>query len=142
MRHIMAATDGSSGGDRAVDVAAALAKAVGGDLSIVTVAGNLSGEEMRLLTRSEGNIGDVFESLSAQILVAANQRARRLGVSTIKVQTAWGDPAEAVIEAARREHADVIVVGRRGRGQLTGLLLGSVSQKLVSLAPCTVVVVP
>lgn len=141
MRHIMAATDGSSGADRAVDVAAALG-AAGGDLSIVTVAGNLSGEEMRQLARSEGNIGDVLESLSAQILVAANQRARRLGVSTIKVQTAWGDPAEAVIEAARREHADVIVVGRRGRGQLTGLLLGSVSQKLVSLAPCAVVVVP
>jgi len=142
MRHIMGATDGSSGADRAVDVAAALAKAVGGDLSIVTVAGNLSGEEMRLLTRSEGNIGDVLESLSAQILVAASERARRLGVATIKVQTAWGDPAEAVIESARREHADVIVVGRRGRGQLTGLLLGSVSQKLVSLAPCAVVVVP
>ena len=108
----------------------------------MTVAGNLSGEEMRLLTRSEGNIGDVLESLSAQILVAASERARRLGVATIKVQTAWGDPAEAVIESARREHADVIVVGRRGRGQLTGLLLGSVSQKLVSLAPCAVVVVP
>jgi nucleotide-binding universal stress UspA family protein len=138
----MVATDGSSGADRAVDVAAALAKAVGSDLSIVTVAGNLSGEEMRRLTRSEGNIGDVLESLSAQILMGASERTRRLGVATIKVQTAWGDPAEAVIETARREHADVIVVGRRGRGQLTGLLLGSVSQKLVSLAPCTVVVVP
>jgi hypothetical protein len=30
----------------------------------------------------------------------------------------------------------------RGRGQLIGLLLGSISQKLVSLAPCAVVVVP
>jgi len=36
----------------------------------------------------------------------------------------------------------MIGVGRRGQGRLAGLLLGSVSQKLVSLAPCIVVVVP
>ncbi len=39
-------------------------------------------------------------------------------------------------------HADTIVVGKRGLGTLTGLLVGSVTQKLVSLAPCTVIVVP
>ena len=37
---------------------------------------------------------------------------------------------------------DMIVVGRRGRGRLLGLLIGSVSQKLVSLAPCKILVVP
>jgi nucleotide-binding universal stress UspA family protein len=49
MRHIMVATDGSSGADRAVDVAAEPANAVAGDLLIATVAGNISGEEARSL---------------------------------------------------------------------------------------------
>jgi len=57
MRHIMVATDGSEGADRAIDVAAELAKAFGGELLIVTVGGNVSGEELRQLERARGNIG-------------------------------------------------------------------------------------
>ncbi len=142
MRHIMVATDGSEGADRAVDVAAELAKTCGGDLSIVTVGGNLSGDEMRELARAEGNIGDALEALSGQILAAAKTRAQRLGVAQVWLRTGWGDPAQSIIEIAASDHADAIVVGRRGRGRLAGLLLGSVSQKVVSLAPCTVIVVP
>jgi nucleotide-binding universal stress UspA family protein len=142
MRHIMVATDGSSGGDQAVDLAAELTKAVGGTLSIVTVAEILSGEELRRLDRTVGRTADALESLSAQILVDARERAERLGVSNIHTRTWTGDPATAIIEAAKHEKADAIVVGRRGHGRLAGLLLGSVSQKLVSLAPCTVIVVP
>lgn len=142
MQNILVATDGSSSADRAVEVAVELAKALGGHLLILTIAGSFSGEEIRQLVRAERDIADAVESLSTQILIAAKERAQRLGVSAVNMQTAWGDPAEAIIEAARREHADAIVVGRRGRGRLTGLLLGSVSQKIVSLAPCTAVVVP
>jgi nucleotide-binding universal stress UspA family protein len=139
---MLVATDGSAGASRAVDVAAELTKAVGGKLSIVTVGGNLSGEEMRQLARAEGNISDALEAISSRILVEARERARRIGVTDIQVQTSWGDAAEAIIEFARRESADAIVLGRRGRGRLAGVLLGSVSQKVVSLAPCTVIVVP
>lgn len=142
MRHIMVATDGSEGADRAVDVAAELAKAFGGKLFIVTVAGNLSGEETRELARAERNIGDALEGLSMQILTAAENRARRFGLTDVQLQIGWGDAAQSIIETAAREAADAIVLGRRGRGRLTGLLLGSVSQKVASLAPCTVIVVP
>lgn len=142
MRHIMVATDGSEGADRAVDVASELAKACGGELSIVTVGGNLSGEEMRQLASAEEHIGDVLEARSTQILAAAKARAQRLGLTQIHLRTGWGDPAQSIIEIAARAAVDAIVLGRRGRGQLAGLLLGSVSQKVASLAACTVVVVP
>jgi nucleotide-binding universal stress UspA family protein len=138
----MVATDGSEGADRAVDVAAELAKAFGGELLIVTVGGNVSGEELRQLERAEGNIGEALDMLSNQILRAAKTRAERFGIGSIRLRPAWGDPAQSIIETVAREAADALVVGRRGRGRLTGLLLGSVSQKIASLAPCMVVIVP
>jgi len=139
---ILVATDGSRGGDRAVVVAAELAKDTGSALSIMTVGGNISRSSLRELTRAEGNLGDTLELISNQILEQAKKRASRLGVSQIKLHSAWGDAAEVIIETARPEKTDLVVVGRRGRGRLAGLLLGSVSQKVVSLAPCKVMVVP
>jgi len=142
MRHIMVATDGSSGANRAVDVAAELAKAVAGDLLIATVADSQLAEDARELARVEGNIGDVLEALTAKTLKSAEARAHRLGVSRIELRTGAGDVAQSLIDIAAGSSVEMIVLGRRGRGQLAGLLLGSVSQKLVSLAPCAVVVVP
>ena len=47
-----------------------------------------------------------------------------------------GEPATAVLPAAQDEAADLIVMGRRGLGDLAGLLLGSVSHKVSHLAAC------
>ncbi|MEV0702817.1 universal stress protein [Saccharopolyspora sp. NPDC050389] len=52
---------------------------------------------------------------------------------------AHGRPARALLEQA--EHAQLVVVGARGRGGFTGLLLGSTSQQLVHHAPCPLLVV-
>lgn len=142
MRHVMVATDGSSGANRAVDVAAELARALAGDLLIATVADTLLQEEAQKLVRAEGSIGDVMEALTAQTLKAAEARARHLGVSRVELRTGSGDVAQSLINIAASSSIEMVVLGRRGRGQLAGLLLGSVSQKLVSLAPCAVVVVP
>ena len=142
MSRIIVATDGSPGGNRAVDVAAKLAKATASDLLILTVGGNISGTELRKLASAEGDLSEALETAANEILDRARKRALHSSVSSVKSLTGWGDPAEAIIDAVRREKADLLVVGRRGRGRLSGLLLGSVSQKLTSLAPCNVMVVP
>jgi len=142
MTNIMVATDGSSGACRAIDVAAELAKALACDLLIVTVADGLLGEEVRRLPHTGATAGDLLEALTGQTLKAAQARAREAGPACIEVRTCWGDITQSLIDLAAQTSTKMIVVGRRGRGQLAGLLLGSVSQKLVSLAPCAVVVVP
>jgi nucleotide-binding universal stress UspA family protein len=83
-----------------------------------------------------------LEALTTKTLKDAEARARHLGLSRIELRTGSGDVAQSLIDIAAGNSVEMIVLGRRGRGQLAGLLLGSVSQKLVSLAPCAVTVVP
>jgi nucleotide-binding universal stress UspA family protein len=54
---------------------------------------------------------------------------------------AHGDPAAAILEEAETEHADMILVGTRGRNPVERLILGSVSTKVVHGAHCDVLVV-
>ncbi|HEY6025252.1 MAG TPA: universal stress protein [Pseudolabrys sp.] len=142
MQRILVATDGSAGANRAVDAAAMLAKTSGADLTILTIGGNVTGAELRKLADAAGDLSNTMEAAANKVLAQARKRALRIGARSVKLQTGWGDPAETIIDAVRRWNADMLVVGRRGRGRLSGLLLGSVSQKLASLAPCVVVVVP
>ena len=93
MQRILAATDGSRGGDRAVIAAAQLAKATGATLSFVTIGGNISAAELRQLARSEGGAGEALELITNQALDQARLRAKRLGISKVKVHVGWGDPA-------------------------------------------------
>ncbi|MGO9135910.1 MAG: universal stress protein [Methylovirgula sp.] len=142
MKRILVATDGSNGAERAVAFAAELAKQFGAKLSIITVSGDFSDHEMTQLARSESDIGAAIDLRSNRILIKARECAQRIGLTDIETSAAWGDAAETIIDTAARTQADAIVLGRRGRGRLAGLLLGSVSQKVATLAPCAAIVVP
>ncbi len=142
MRKIVVATDGSDGTRRALSASAEIAKAGGCTLSIVTVGAARYADEQIQFARVEGDLADAAETFARQILSDAERQARQAGIDEPKINLVWGDAAEAIIDVVRQEQADAVVVGRRGRGQLSGLLLGSVSQKLATHAPCIVIIVP
>jgi nucleotide-binding universal stress UspA family protein len=52
-----------------------------------------------------------------------------------------GDPADAIIDAAEEEGADLIVVGNRGMQGAKRFLLGSVPNRVAHHAPCSVLIV-
>jgi nucleotide-binding universal stress UspA family protein len=63
--------------------------------------------------------------------------------ATLKIVNHVGpQPAHAIADAAREVGADLIVVGTRGDGAVAGLVLGSVTLRLLHVAPCPVLAVP
>jgi nucleotide-binding universal stress UspA family protein len=145
MERILVATDGSEGADRAVDFAARLATAPQAHLLILSVAGlhALPDAVLAQFTRSQHAwMRDRLAEHSAKILQQARDRAAAAGAAAIQLETRDGEVTQMIVDLASVTAADAIVVGKRGTGRLTGLLLGSVSQKLVSISPLPVIVVP
>ena len=59
----------------------------------------------------------------------------------VRRELLFGEPAETIISVADTRQCDLIVMGTRGLGRLGGLLLGSKTQKVISLAHCPVLAV-
>ena len=144
-RRILVATDGSEAADRAVDYAAGLATREKADLLIANVIGGYGlpdGVFARVIDAKQAPLKEMLNSISAQTLTKARERARAVGAEPIQLESRAGDVAETVIDIAKEKAVNAIVVGKRGAGPIGRLLLGSVSQKLVNLAPVPVIVVP
>ena len=84
---------------------------------------------------------DVLEKVGTVITEQARGVLRSKGVENVTVEIADASPARLIVTAAEHENADMIVMGSRGLGTIDGFLMGSVSQKVGHLAPCTVVTV-
>jgi nucleotide-binding universal stress UspA family protein len=136
MKNILIATDGSDGARAAVAAGAELARDLGGTASVVYVRPAI------------GELGAPFyqRKLSEQMaeaeaaLEAARAEAEKAGAS-VETDILEGDAADMVVDVARIRGADVIVVGSRGLGAVTGALLGSVSSAIVHKADRPVLVV-
>jgi nucleotide-binding universal stress UspA family protein len=75
-----------------------------------------------------------------EMVTGAERKLREYGFPT-EGRVVAGEPRETLIDVARAERADVIVVGSHGRTGLARLMLGSVSSHVVTHAPCSVLVV-
>jgi len=140
MRRIVVGVDGSEGSLHALRWAAAEARQHAATLDAV-----VSWQYPALTTMPAFGVLPPAEEMNEEARQGLQEvlDAEGLGAGSDLVARAvvvQGPPGAALIDAAAG--ADLLVVGTRGRGGFTGLLLGSVSQQCVTHAPCPVVVVP
>lgn len=147
-KNILVAVDGSDNAERAVAVAADLAQKYDAQLIAVHVMrdnardGSLPDlrdyEKMEHVEVSERSM---LQSKADQILSHAEMRARATEGVRIETVLREGDAATDILQVAKDRGADLIVMGSRGLGTLTGLLVGSVSQKVCQLSTCNCMIV-
>ncbi len=135
---ILLAVDGSEHGLHAARVAAELARALKAESLRIVVAYDPIPPYL-----GEPNLQQAIEArlVNANAILEAAVDAVGKVPAKINTELIEGSPAEAIIEVAATRSSDVIVMGSRGRGRIAGALLGSNSQKVVSYAPCPVLIV-
>jgi nucleotide-binding universal stress UspA family protein len=87
-----------------------------------------------------GLMRDLGEAAQAQLdKVVREDDRRELGAKAVLLTSA--SPAQSIADYAREAPADIVVIGTHGRSGLSHLLMGSVAEKVVRIAPCPVLTV-
>jgi nucleotide-binding universal stress UspA family protein len=148
VKTILVPTDGSKHARSAVSLAADLAEKYNAKLIALHVMAQPGTEhipeELRQYARAEhieATDREMLESVGNQILRGAGVLAREEGAEQVETLLEIGDPAATVLEVAKSQNVDLIVMGNRGLGSLQGLLQGSVSHKVNALSSCSCVTV-
>lgn len=115
--------------DRKVDITLTSVVNISAALKVISPVTFLSALEDNLMMESEA------------MLAAAAASLDREGVSGVATQLKNGDPASEIIAVAEKQNAQLIVTGAKGRGAVAQMIMGSVSDRVSSHAPCSTLVV-
>lgn len=125
-KHILLATDGSEYSDAAIDAAGRVARQARLPVKVVSVVTSSHSEERRQEAK--------------RAVAVALERLKGLGVEA-ECQVEEGRPDDAIIKAAEAAGADLIIIGSHGRAGLRKILLGSVAERVIGHAPCSVLII-
>ena len=149
IKNILVAVDGSENSCRALDFALDLAEKFSGSIMILNVSESLAmsavPQESTAYSGGDGNtamFGKDLRKIHDEILSRSVARAKtanpNLAVSSMLKE---GNPALEIVNTAKEGGFDAVVVGHRGLGKMEELILGSVSERVAHLTPCTVIIV-
>ncbi len=148
IKTILHPTDGSDSARKALDFACELAADRKAQLIVLHVQRRHGSERIPPGLEQFSDIEHVratearlLRSAAEFIVEDARIAARDRGIAAVDARLIEGDPAEQIVELARNDKVDAIVMGSRGLGELESLLLGSVSHKVAHAAPCSCVIV-
>jgi nucleotide-binding universal stress UspA family protein len=134
--NILVAVDGSAHSARAVQEAVDLARTMGGRLTLISVGTHPVVYPSPYLTV----VPDADLERAAQA-VADDETAEVPDGVSVATLVRLGRPADEIVKRAREGHHDLIVMGARGRGAATSILLGSVSHAVLNQSPAAVLIV-
>ena len=144
IKKILVALDGSKSANCALDLALDVAEKYSVSILLVSVFNPY----LQRLRPSYLTMEDIQPCLEKQkdhhkeILSEALKKANRLKPNiNISTELKEGRPVDKIIETAKEGNVDLIVMGSRGLGGITQLLLGSVSDRVADHAPCAVLIV-
>jgi nucleotide-binding universal stress UspA family protein len=131
---IVVGYDGGDGARPALAASLDLCRDLGAQLVVVF------GYGIPIPERQSADYRETLREMGEKLTAEAVERAKEGGVEA-SPEVVFEKAAQALVDAAERHDARMIVVGSHGEGPLAGALLGSVPHKLVHLAPQPVLVV-
>ena len=141
-KNILLPTDGSELSERAVLAGVSFAKDVGAAVVGFTALPDFRTftADAEMLATTEDEYLASSEGRAAKILAVAENAARSAGVPYAGMVSRSGQPHEAILAAARERGCDLIIMASHGRRGLSGLLLGSETQKVLGHSAIPVLV--